>query len=82
MTKTSTCGGKLSGYGDCISRLGENDNFWAMAIRSLRAMFEILFDQGEAIGCGRPECARVAIVTGISNSEPVFMQSTGRFSGN
>ncbi len=41
-----------------IVRLGEKDNFWAMADTGpCGPCSEILIDQGESIGCGRPDCA-------------------------
>ncbi|MGD2127308.1 MAG: alanine--tRNA ligase [Desulfobacteraceae bacterium] len=41
-----------------IVRLGEKDNFWAMGDTGpCGPCSEVLIDQGEAIGCGRPECA-------------------------
>lgn len=41
-----------------IVRLGEKDNFWAMGDEGpCGPCSEIIIDQGESIGCGRPECA-------------------------
>ncbi len=42
---------------DRVVRLGEEDNFWAMGDTGpCGPCSEILIDQGEDIGCGRPEC--------------------------
>ncbi len=41
-----------------IVRLGEADNFWAMGDTGpCGPCSEILIDQGEALSCGRPDCA-------------------------
>jgi alanyl-tRNA synthetase len=43
--------------GDRIVRLGEKDNFWAMGERGpCGPCSEIVIDQGEGVGCGRPDC--------------------------
>ena len=43
---------------DHISRLGADDNFWAAGPTGpCGPCSEIYFDQGEEVGCGRPECA-------------------------
>jgi len=42
---------------DRVVRLGEKDNFWSMGETGpCGPCSEILIDQGEEIGCGRPEC--------------------------
>ncbi len=42
---------------DRVVRLGEEDNFWAMGDTGpCGPCSEILIDQGEDVGCGRPEC--------------------------
>lgn len=41
-----------------IKRLGEEDNFWSMGeVGPCGPCSEILIDQGEALGCDRPDCA-------------------------
>ncbi|MFQ5441937.1 MAG: alanine--tRNA ligase [Thermodesulfobacteriota bacterium] len=44
--------------GERVVRMGEKDNFWSMGdVGPCGPCSEILIDQGEAAGCGGPECA-------------------------
>lgn len=48
---------KLGVAEDHISRLGEDDNFWAAGPTGpCGPCSEIYFDQGEEVGCGSPDC--------------------------
>ena len=48
---------KVGVPGDRIVRLGEKDNFWAMGETGpCGPCSEIVIDQGEGAGCGRPDC--------------------------
>jgi alanyl-tRNA synthetase len=48
---------KVGVPGDRIVRLGEKDNFWAMGETGpCGPCSEIVIDQGEGVGCGRPDC--------------------------
>ena len=41
-----------------IVRMGEKDNFWAMGETGpCGPCSELVIDQGDAVGCGRPDCA-------------------------
>lgn len=43
---------------DRVVRMGEKDNFWAMGETGpCGPCSEIIIDQGEAFGCGKPDCA-------------------------
>ncbi|MEA3470604.1 MAG: alanine--tRNA ligase, partial [Thermodesulfobacteriota bacterium] len=49
--------GKMGIPAGRIVRLGEKDNFWVMGDTGpCGPCSEILYDQGEDVGCGRPEC--------------------------
>jgi alanyl-tRNA synthetase len=48
---------KVGVPGERIVRLGEKDNFWAMGETGpCGPCSEIVIDQGEGAGCGRPDC--------------------------
>lgn len=48
---------KLGVAEDHVSRLGEDDNFWAAGPTGpCGPCSEIYFDQGEEVGCGSPDC--------------------------
>jgi len=50
--------GEIGVPAERIVRLGEKDNFWAMGDTGpCGPCSEILIDQGEALGCGKPDCA-------------------------
>jgi alanyl-tRNA synthetase len=50
---------KVAGFRDDeIVRMGEKDNFWSMGDTGpCGPCSEILIDQGESVGCGKPDCA-------------------------
>ena len=48
---------KMGVPADRIVRMGEKDNFWMMGETGpCGPCSEIMYDQGEEVGCGRPEC--------------------------
>ena len=48
---------KMEVPADRIVRMGEKDNFWMMGETGpCGPCSEIMYDQGEEVGCGRPEC--------------------------
>jgi len=49
---------KIGISADRVVRLGEKDNFWAMGETGpCGPCSEIIIDQGETVGCGRPSCS-------------------------
>jgi len=61
-----------------LSGWAKKSNFWMMENRTMRPCSEIIYDQGEGTGCGRPNATWIAVRPLSGNLESCFLPSLNR----